>query len=208
MSSLRRKSNQPASSYFFLYKIEFLRRKLVSVIKMKIFEHLKCFFSFWKPSLARRITFYFLVFGLIIFLVTSMLYMFAGKKHFVRSTGKLIHDQFSQLENSNAPDFIWRGVGHRRPELHRLLELLANLSSSFYSVSDISIYSRSADRSSWHRLYFSDSPILHVEPIEDPYIDKLDSWLHRRFRRSEASIFSANGSLSLFVFLSTFDSCR
>jgi len=111
----------------------------------------------------------------------------------------LIHDQFSQLENSNAPDFIWRGVGHRRPELHRLLELLANLSSSFYSVSDISIYSRSADRSSWHRLYFSDSPILHVEPIEDPYIDKLDSWLHRRFRRSEASIFSANGSLSLFV---------
>ena len=166
---------------------------------MKIIEHLKCYCSFWKPTVARRITLYFLLFGVIIFLATSMLYMIGGKKHFVRSTGKMIHHQFAQLERSTETDFIWQGIGHWRPELYRLLKMLTSLSSTSYSVSDVSIYSKVADRSAWYRLYFKDSPMLHFEPIQDPYIKKLDHWLQRRFRPSKAGIFSADGSHSLFV---------
>ena len=166
---------------------------------MKIFEHVKCFCTFWQPTLSRRITLYFLIFGLIIFTVTSVLYTIAGKKHFVNSTSRAIHHQFSLLEGSDQPDFIGQGIGQSRPELNRLLDMLANISSSFYRASDISIYSRSVDGPVWSRLYFSDSPILHVEPIADAYTPKLDHWLERRFRHSDASIFSAAGPLSLFV---------
>jgi len=109
---------------------------------MKILEHLKCFCSFWRPSVARRITLYFLLFGLIIFFVTAMLFTIAGKKQFMNSTSKVINHQLSQLEGSKEPDFIWKGINHSEPELYRLLEILANLSSTFYTVKDISIYSK------------------------------------------------------------------
>jgi len=81
----------------------------------------------------------------------------------------------------------------------RLLEMLVNISSSFFSASDISIYSKPTNDTSWSRLYFSDGPILHAEQVQDGYTSKLDHWLQRRFRQSDASIFSAGGPLSLFV---------
>jgi len=166
---------------------------------MKIIEHFKCFCSFWKPTLARRITIYFLIFGLIIFLVTSILYTIAGKKQFVNSTSKAIHHQFSLLEGSGEPDFIRQSIGQRRPEFHRLMEMLVNISSSFYWASDISIYSKPINGSSWSRLYFSDSSILHAALVADKYTPKLDHWLEKRFHRSDARILSADGPLSLFV---------
>ena len=87
---------------------------------------------------------YFLLFGLIIFFVTAMLFTISGKKQFMGSTSKVVNHQFSQLEGSKEPDFIWNGINRSEPELYQLLEILANLSSTFYTVKDISIYSKGA----------------------------------------------------------------
>jgi serine phosphatase RsbU (regulator of sigma subunit) len=167
---------------------------------MKAREHIKCFCSFWKPTVARRITLYFLMFGVIIFFVTAVLFTIAGKKEFMDSTSKVINHQLAQLENSNEPDFIWHSINQSKPELHGLLEILASLSSTFYTVKDISIYSKKAGGSSWYRLYFPDGPTLMSEPIaEDAYTRKLDSWLGHRFRPAKVKIMSADGSHSMFV---------
>ena len=167
---------------------------------MKIKEHIKCYCTFWKPTVARRISLYFILVGLIIFAVTSILYMIGGKKQFINSTSKLINDQLSHLDSSHEADYIWKGVDTPQPDLYRLLEILASLSSSFYIVTDISIYSKTADEASWYRLYFPDGPILQSNIItEDPYLKKLDRWLGHRFRPSAAKIYSDDGSHSLFV---------
>ncbi len=156
--------------------------------------------------MARRISLYFLLVGLIIFLVTSMLYMIGGRKQFISTTSKIINDQLSQLDGSSEPDYIWKGVNKPQPELYRLLKILASLSSSFYFVSDLSIYSKTPDSSSWHRLYFPDGPILHSNRIaQDPYTEKLDHWLGHRFRPSTAKIYSDNGSHSMFVNITSND---
>jgi serine phosphatase RsbU (regulator of sigma subunit) len=167
---------------------------------MKTKEHITCFCSFWRPSVARRITLYFLLFGLIIFFVTSMLFTISGKKQFMGSTSKVINHQLSQLEGSKEPDFIWNGINQSEPELYQLLEILANLSSTFYTVKDISIYSKATDDASWHRLYFPDGPTLQSDRIlEDSYTGKLDNWLGHHFRPAKAKIMSANGLHSMFV---------
>jgi serine phosphatase RsbU (regulator of sigma subunit)/preprotein translocase subunit SecG len=167
---------------------------------MKIKEHIGCFCSFWRPSVARRITLYFLIFGLIIFFVTALLFTISGKKHFMGSTSKVINHQLSQLEASKEPDFIWNGISQSEPELYHLLEILTNLSSTFYTVTDISIYSKLADDVSWHRLYFPDGPTMQADRIiEDPYTGKLDRWLGHHFRPAGAKIMSANGQHSMFV---------
>jgi len=167
---------------------------------MKFKEHISCFFSFWRPSVARRITLYFLIFGVIIFFVTALLFTISGRKQFMDSTSKVINHQLAQLEGSKEPDFIWTGINRSQPELHRLLEILANLSSTFYTVKDISIYSKAVDDNSWHRLYFSDGPTMMSDRIiDDPNTGALDSWLGNHFRPARAKIMTASGLHSMFV---------
>jgi len=167
---------------------------------MKIKEHISCFCSFWRPSVARRITLYFLIFGLIIFFVTALLFTISGRKQFMDSTSKVINHQLAQLEGSKEPDFIWHGINRSQPELHRLLEILANLSSTFYTVKDISIYSKAVDDNTWHRLYFPDGATMMSDRImDDPYTGELDSWLGHHFRPAKAKIMAANGLHSMFV---------
>jgi len=60
-------------------------------------DHITSFFCFWKPSIARRITIYFLIFGLVSFLFTSFLYAVTAKRTFLKSVGSVIQGQFSQL---------------------------------------------------------------------------------------------------------------
>lgn len=166
---------------------------------MKIKEHLREYCSFWQPSLARRITFYFVIFGLIIFLATAFFYTVGAKKHFMRSTSKLIHHQFSQLDDSNEPDFIWYGINHPRPDLYNLMVMLEDISSSFYRVSDISIYSKDTGNASWSRLYFADDEILRASPIKNSVVEKLDKTIRRRFRHTDVDFISGEGELSMFV---------
>jgi hypothetical protein len=134
------------------------------------------------------------------FFVTAMLFTIAGKKQFMGSTSKVINYQLSQLEASKEPDFIWNGINHSEPELYNLLEILTNLSSTFYTVRDISVYSKVAEDTTWYRLYFTDGPTLQSDRIlDDPYTGKLERWLNRHFRPARAKIMSADGLHTMFV---------
>jgi serine phosphatase RsbU (regulator of sigma subunit) len=131
---------------------------------------------------ARKITVYFFIFGLIVFLITSLLYMGGTRKHFIGSTSQLIKHQFSLMDASQEPDFIWKAVGKPNPELHQLFELLTNLSSSFYTVSDISIYALPDKETLWYRVFFYEN-VLHLNPAQETFTKKLDRNLKRHFER-------------------------
>ncbi|UCH22930.1 MAG: SpoIIE family protein phosphatase [Deltaproteobacteria bacterium] len=169
---------------------------------MKAKEHFKSWFCFWKPSVARKITFYFLIFGLIIFVITSVLYMVAAKKHFTRATSQLIQHQFARLENSGEPDFIWQAINHPQPGLYDLMQLLTNISSSFYSIVDMSIYSKVPQRDYWYRLSFDDTKVLRAGPIRDSATDKLERKLRRRFKPADMNFLETEDALSMFVDIS------
>ena len=148
---------------------------------MKPVEHFKSYCRFWKPSVARRITFYFFIFGLIVFFITSMLYMGGTRKHFIRSTSQLINHQFSLMDSAQIPDFLWKGVGKPNRELGKLFQILADLSSSFYAVSDIAIYAKETDDTLWYRMFFDDNKVLHLNPAQSSFSEKLDRNLKRHF---------------------------
>ena len=148
---------------------------------MKPIEHVKSYCRFWKPSVARRITFYFLVFGVIVFFITSMLYMAGTRKHFINSTSQLINHQFSLMDAAQMPDFLWKGIGKPHPELDKLFQILTDLSSSFYTVSDISIYTKAAGETFWYRIFFDDNKLLRLNPATITFSEKLDRNLSRHF---------------------------
>jgi serine phosphatase RsbU (regulator of sigma subunit) len=148
---------------------------------MKPVEHVKSYCRFWKPSVARRITFYFLVFGLVVFFITSMLYMGGTRKHFINSTSQLINHQFSLMDSARIPDFLWKGIGKPNPELDRLFGILADLSSSFYGVSDIAVYSKAEGETLWYRIFFDENRVLHLNPAVGEFTRRLDRNLKRHF---------------------------
>ena len=67
---------------------------------MAIKSHVKSCFCFWRPSLARRITVYFVIFGLIVFYASTLVYMVTAKKHFVDSTHRLVMHQLDMAAGS------------------------------------------------------------------------------------------------------------
>jgi len=148
---------------------------------MKPLEHLKSYCRFWKPSVARRITFYFLLFGVVVFFITLMLYIGASHKYFIDSTSQLINHQFSLMDSAQVPDFLWKGIGKPQPELDKLFKILRDLSSSFYTVSDISIYAKESDEASWYKLSLDEKNILHLNLAVAEFSHRLDRNLKRHF---------------------------
>ncbi len=84
---------------------------------MKISEHVKCCFTFWRPSVSRRMTLYFVIFGLLVFLATTAAHMIAAKKHFLNSAVRIVEHQIVREQADLPPDIIWQSIGRERPEL-------------------------------------------------------------------------------------------
>jgi len=162
-------------------------------------DHITSFLCFWKPSIARRITFYFFIFGLMIFLLSASLYVVAAKRTFLKSMGSLIQDQFSQIEDASSPDDLMNRVNTSQPKIHRMFTLLSSLSSIYYAVSDVAFYRRMPTAPEWTRMYFPVDDVLQEIPVSSPSLEKLDHRLDRRFHRLQANILEADGTVTMFV---------
>lgn len=154
---------------------------------MKPIEYLRRHCKCWKPTLARRITIYFSVFGLVVFAVTAILYTMSSQKHFTRATAQLIRNQVIQMEGSSVPDFILHRVGGPLPGLIDLTRMLANFSASFYSVSDIDLYVHSIENGQWYQLYFDESGTLRKRESADASLANL------KFHDPSKSVFALAG---------------
>jgi serine phosphatase RsbU (regulator of sigma subunit) len=161
--------------------------KTRGLLNMKPIEYLRRHCKFWQPSLARRITLYFSIFGLVVFAVTAVLYTMSSQKHFTRATAQLIRNQVIQMEGSSVPDFILQRVGGPMPGLIDLTRMLANFSASFYSVSDIDLYVRSIENGQWYQLYFDESGTLRKRESADASLAKL------KFHDPSKSVFALAG---------------
>ena len=162
-------------------------------------EHAMSFFCFWKPSIARRITLYFLFFGLIIFLLSSLLYLVAARRTFLKSAGSLIQDRYSQIVDVSEADFLLKHVGKSQPEIYRILGLVSSMSSAYYVVSDAAFYRQTRTGADWTRIYFRDSDVLQEAPANNPSLQKLDKLLKRRFHRMQANLLKTDGMVTMFV---------
>jgi serine phosphatase RsbU (regulator of sigma subunit) len=151
------------------------RGKLTMTIK----SHFKSCFFFWRPSLARRITVYFVIFGLIVFYASTLVYMVTAKKHFVDSTHRLVRHQLDMVTGSREPDFLWYQSNSPQPALYDLTRTLSALSSTFYSVQDIAFYCLPEAETGWVRFAIGPDKILHQEPVPERQAQALERGTQR-----------------------------
>ena len=120
-----------------------------SEARMQAIQHVKSCCRFWQPSVSRRLTVNFLVFGLIVFYLTSLGYMLAAKRHFIRSITQIVQYQLFPGEGQQAPDAIWRAVGGRQPQFDQVARALRAFSTLFFTLTDTTFYCRRADTGQW-----------------------------------------------------------
>ena len=142
---------------------------------MKSKNHVKACLFFWKPSVARKFTLYFAVFGLLVFYLTSMAYLIAAKKHMVKSITRIVQGQIPRLSSGDQSDFWWGLVDHQQPELGAMAHAISNLASASHSIDDVAILARLPQDGSWHHLSLDNQDMLRSEPIDHPSLKRLES---------------------------------
>lgn len=166
---------------------------------MKLLKHLNLCFCFWKPSVARKITLYFTIFGLIIFYLTSVAYLFLGKKQLVEAASRIVKTQLNCIPGSDAPDFWSNSVNKKQPELQELEQLLTGIGSGMHTVSDVAIYSKPSPGESWHRLKLDAEGILRASPVFEAGLDKMGKRKFRRFVHGDSNLYLTRRNLAMFI---------
>ncbi len=138
-------------------------------------NHVKACMLFWKPSVARKITLYFTIFGLLIFYLTSMAYLITAKKHLVKSITRIVQGQIPRLPGADRSDFWWGLVDNRQPELGAMAHAISNLASANHSIDDVAILGRRPQDGSWRHFYLDDRNMLRSEPIDHPSLKRLET---------------------------------
>ena len=117
----------------------------------------------------------------------------------------IIDNRIGRIDAKGRPyqDEFWKAVNQSQPSLYRLMQSLTVVSSSFYSIVDMSIYSKVAGRDSWYRLTFDDMKVLRAGPIKDATTDKLERRLDRRFHRTDMNFLETEDVISMFVNISS-----
>jgi serine phosphatase RsbU (regulator of sigma subunit) len=132
---------------------------------MNVKTHVQSCFCFWRPSMARRMTVYFVIFGLIVFYASTLIYMIATKKHFIDSAQRLVRHQLDMVPGSREADFLWSRSGTEQPNLYDMTHTLKALSSIFYTVQDIAFYSQSSEGNDWYRYEVGPDKVLNQTPV-------------------------------------------
>ncbi len=165
---------------------------------MKALSHVSSLLTFWKSSVSRKMTFYFTIFGIIIFYATSTLYLMAFRQSMVNSITNLIHNQFEDLEDVNESDFIWHSIGKFRPDIYGTLKTFLSLSPDLYAIEDVSIYCKQEKKSAWYRIFFKNDQVIYKEPASDAILKKLDRKLKAPLILSNFHFFITKENLTLY----------
>lgn len=170
---------------------------------MKALNHIKEFLRFWEPTVARKFTFYFALFGLLVFYLTSVAYLVTAKKHLVNSVTRIVQGQLPRLPDTDQSDFWWGLVGKKQPELGAMSQTISSLASATHSVGDISILGRRPQSGTWHRLHLVDEDMLKSEPISYPRFKKLETYRESHFVETESKLYMVPGKIVVLVNLTS-----
>jgi len=162
-------------------------------------NHTKECLQFWKPTVARKITFYFTVFGLLVFYLTSVVYLIGAKKHLAESLTRVVQGQVPRLPGNDKPDFWWQMAGKQQPELGTLAQTLFSLAPEEFSEQEIAIYARPSGEEPWQRLYLDSEEVLRSEPVSHEAVKKLASIGNRHFVESDSNLYVTKSKMALLV---------
>jgi serine phosphatase RsbU (regulator of sigma subunit) len=170
---------------------------------MRVIHHIKEVLLFWKPTISRKITLYFAVFGLLVFYLTSMAYLYIGKEYLAYSVTRIVRTQISEMSGTDRPDAWWGFVGQEQRELLSLAQVLTNFASGTHTIRDVSIYARLTEGEDWSRLYLDKHSILRTASLDESSLWHLGSGLRDYFIQPDSDLHLGRSEVAMFINITT-----
>lgn len=154
----------------FLYKIcvwvLYWLHTLGSTHTMSFIKLAKSALEFWKPSVGRRLTVYFTIFGLIISYVAVTIFVMGMTRDYLAGTASFLREQNLAIRDKMGADYIWRIRNTRHGDIAAVYRLLFKLSSKTFNIERANIYCWNTDTRKWYRLWIDESDYFRVEEMK------------------------------------------
>lgn len=119
------------------------------------------FFNFWSPSLGRRLTVSFTIFGLVIGYFAIIYMTIASTSTFIHATTDMIRQQITALSKTDpGGDTILTFINQKRGDIAGAARLIHGISPR----SNFELYYRDVNKS-WQRIYAAPDGIFRSEPV-------------------------------------------
>ncbi|SFM17475.1 Serine phosphatase RsbU, regulator of sigma subunit [Desulfomicrobium norvegicum] len=170
---------------------------------MSVMYHIREFFFFWKPTISRKITLYFAVFGLLVFYITSFAYLLITKSYLVNSVTRIVRAQISEIQGMDQPDAWWGLVGQEQQGLLSLAQVLTSFASGSHTIRDVSIYARLTKGEDWQRLYLDKNRTLRTSSLDESSIQHLSTGLKEYFIQPDSDLYLGRSEMAVFINITT-----
>jgi serine phosphatase RsbU (regulator of sigma subunit) len=169
---------------------------------MRVIQHIKEVLFFWKPTISRKITLYFAAFGLLVFYLTSMAYLFISKEYLTDSVTRIVRTQISQIPGTNRSDVWWDFVGQEQRDLLSLAQVLTSFASGSHTIRNVSIYAYEAD-GTWNQLYLDKENVLRAASLRDSNLGHLNSGSRDHFVQPDSDLYLGRSEVAMFINITT-----
>ena len=123
--------------------------------------------TFWKPSLGRRMTIAFTIFGLLIGYLTFITLTMAFTRDFIFFTEKIIEERFRALTSPGGEDRLLSLVNLQREDVQDTIRIAKNISSKLYTLSRFNLYVEGGAGGKWREIYVDQDNIFRTRDVGD-----------------------------------------
>jgi HAMP domain-containing protein len=124
--------------------------------------------TFWKPSLGRRMTIAFTIFGLLIGYLTFISLTMTFTRDFVSFSGRIMEERLRALAPHGGEDRLMQLVNIKRDDLQNVVRTTRHLFLRLYTLSRFNLYVEDAAGGKWREIYVDTDNIFRTRNVDDP----------------------------------------
>jgi HD-GYP domain-containing protein (c-di-GMP phosphodiesterase class II) len=152
-------------------------------------------------SLGVKLTFYFVIFGILIGYITFLLYTIGSTRNEMDLAYETAVPIFQEITGTKGDDFIAELVNKKNDDLTRLYNVVLRTSFSKYGTIRPTVYYLNRKNNTWKRIYSDAQAVFREEAAPDQEIPNLNMALRERILHSSQLFFGKSDRVSIKILL-------
>lgn len=124
--------------------------------------------TFWKPSLGRRMTIAFTIFGLLIGYLTFIALTMTFTRDFVSFSGRIMEERLRAMTPPGGGDRLMSLVNVKREDIQDTIRIARNLFLRLYTLSRYNLYVQGGAGEKWQEIYVDTANVFRARDVDDP----------------------------------------
>lgn len=124
--------------------------------------------TFWKPSLGRRMTIAFTIFGLLIGYLTFIALTMTFTRDFVSFSGRIMEERLRAMTPPGGGDRLMSLVNVERGEIQDTIRIAKHLFLRLYALSRFNLYVQGGAEEKWREIYVDTDNVFRTRNVDDP----------------------------------------